>query len=141
MPRTKGQVASRSGWFRKFFRASTANLRKDATEIRKAWLQDHPGQEWTEKHNNTLANVRSYEKALHKKTKKVRKMANGDGHVEAARPVKSTAGLSYLESLELDIDRCLVGARSLEGKYSDMEIVVRHLRAARNRVILIRGKD
>jgi hypothetical protein len=141
MAKVKGRIESRSHWFRQFFRADRTNLKKDASEIRTAWEEAHPGTEWTELLSGTLANVRSYEKKHSPKGKRRGRPPQENGEDKSEQPTRVLRSAGQLENLELAIDRCLSVARSMEEKDSALENVVKHLRFARNGVILIRGRE
>jgi len=135
MPRGKGKGESLSGWFRKYFKTHPYALRKGRNDVVvTAWLSDHPGQEFTNRLRQAMANVKSAIK--HKKGSK-RKAAAVASDGGAVRPARAVGGL---ESLEMAIDRCLTTARLLAEKNPDLQKVASHLKVARNGVIWIQGE-
>ena len=138
MARPKGKGESLSGWFREYFVAHPESLRKGRNDfVVDAWQSAHPGQSFSGRHRQAMANVKSYIKKHKRKTKSKLAAAAPGGGIRRGRPA---AGTATLESLELAIDRCLSTARSLEDKDPDIHQVARHLRFARNEVIWIQGK-
>jgi hypothetical protein len=140
MARPKGQTESRSTWFRGFFRRTKANLKMNNADVRAAWQAEHPNETWTKKHDNTMANVKSYEKKRAGVRGKRRKKKAAEDGEPAAKAARAAISGSALERLEFDIDQCLIAARALVAKDQELENVARLLHTARNKVILIGGK-
>jgi hypothetical protein len=133
---------SMSAWFRTTFgdRPDLVKKKGSNEEIERMWRAAHPGRDFSKRHRQAMANVKSALKKSGRKGKRRAQQAEGGGMVQAARPVRSSAGGS-LEHLEESIDRCLSTARSLLDRDPDIHQVVRHLRMARNELILIGGKN
>ncbi len=141
MPRVKGQKEGRSTWFTQFYRADPGNLKTDNAKVRKLWEDAHPGEEWTPKHAQSMANVKSNEKKRRRKGGRPRKDAAAVAVGDATpRTPRTYAGAANLAALEDTIDDCLTAAHMLAHKDEEMDQVVKHLRMARNTLILIQGK-
>src|SRR5439155_26972563 len=135
MPRGKRKGESLSGWFRQYFRTHPYALRKGRNDmVVTAWVADHPGQEFTGRLRQAMANVKS---AIKNKKGGRRKAASAAAEPASARPARATGSL---ESLEMAIDRCLTTARAVEDKDPDMGKIARHLRFASNEVIWVQGQ-
>ena len=145
MPRMKGQTESRSAWFRAYYREDESRLDLKNDEVKKAWEAAHKNEEWTPRHAQTMANVKSDEnRRLGRSTpRKKRRKKAANGMVAAAAPARPgrAPGSGALEGLELAIDEVYASARSLEDRDEDMKAVVKYLRLARNGVIILRGKQ
>jgi hypothetical protein len=148
MAKAKEKGESLRGYFVDLFRSNHDLVRgKSNAEVVQRWEKDHPGQRFTQSHQNALANAKTKvakELGIRKRRKKRRAAVAPAGTAVAARPAGSPgrpAGAGHtLENLELAIDRCLSTARTLEDRDEDMHKVVRDLRAARNAVVWILGK-
>jgi hypothetical protein len=141
MGRAKNEE-SMSAWFRTTFGERPDLVRKKGSneEIEQLWRAAHPGRDFSKRHRQAMANVKSALKKAGRKGKRRAQHAEGGGIVQAARPVRASAG-GNLEHLEEAIDRCLSTARSLEDRDPDIHKVVRTLRLARNELVLIGGKS
>lgn len=140
MPRSKGQKEFRSTWFRTYFESNLNNLNKSNAEIRSAWEGAHPGETWTRDHAQTMASVKF---ALRKKKPAAGKKKSKSPEVQdtPVKATRSTLSAGSLENLEEAIDECLTTARAMQDRDSEMLAVVKHLRVARNQVVLIRGNQ
>ncbi len=96
---------NRSEWFRLFYEASpNTNTRMSNSEVRELWKKDHPGEEWTVRHDQTMANVKNnvrHKFGVGKPGRKKQIASNGSAPVGKTVRVVST---STLESLEYAID-------------------------------------
>jgi hypothetical protein len=133
---------SMSSWFRTTFGHRPDLVRKKGSneEIEAMWRAAHPGKDFSKRHRQAMANVKSAMKKTGRKGKRRAQQADGSAMVQAARPVRASTGGS-LEHLEEAIDRCLSTARGMEDRDPDIHKVVRNLRLARNELILISGKS
>jgi hypothetical protein len=140
MPRVKGQTVSKQGWFRQYFRDHPGAVgTRSNEEVIRSWRHDHPGQDFDNKIQAAMTNVKSNERKKLKLGRRGRKKkAAADGTAPAPARVRTPSGT--LERLELAIDRCLEVARAHEEADEDMKRVVNSLRAARNGVVWILGK-
>jgi hypothetical protein len=132
---------NRSEWFRLFYEANpNKNTKMSNSEVRDLWKADHPGQEWTVRHDQTMANVKNgvRNKFGVGKPGRKKKIA-GNAEASAAKPVRMVS-TSTLENLEYAIDRVLSQARGLEEKDAGVQKVTNHLRLARNEVIHLQAK-
>jgi hypothetical protein len=148
----KSPEGSMSGWFRKAYEADRRLLRaKTNDSIWELWKSEHPGEPITKEWKGAQANIKS---VLRKKYKigpyrgrggrkpQAIEGAAGEGTV---RTVPRQLRLSSLERLELMIDNCLTMAREQseqdreEAAKEHLEEAVKHLRAARNRVVQAQG--
>jgi hypothetical protein len=121
-----------SGYFRKVFEEQPALLySKSNQQLRERWLADHPGN--TEVPRSVMQNLANLKSLLRKKYGKRRKPAARQEGDETA-----TVSGRRLENLEESIDECLTYAKNLDR--SGLENVIKHLRRARNYVILKQGE-
>jgi hypothetical protein len=137
MGRTKGNVESVSGYFRRLF-ADNPNWLQSGynNEIRAQWHKDHPGQEWTQKIQQSMSNVKSILRKRAGIGRHKRRRRGGVGEVSESvvtRPRGMTA--AALERLEGMIDQCLSMARQQNGEGDTLDGVIKNLRAARNGVV------
>ena len=132
---------SMSSWFRTTFAQRPDLVRKKGSneEIERMWRTAHPGQDFSKRHRQAMANVKSALKKVGRKRKGRPPQAEAGGLMVAARPARAATG--SLEHLEEAIDRCLSTARGMEDRDPDIHKVVRNLRLARNELILISGKS
>jgi|SRR5690242_12375662 len=147
MAKAKAKGESLRGYFIELFRNNPDLVRANTNaEVVQRWEKDHSGERFTKSHQNALANAKTKvakELGIRKRRGKRRRAA---GAAAGAAPVKPAggpgrpAGGSSLEHLELAIDRCLSTARALEDRDEGMQMVARHLRAARNQLVWIIGK-
>jgi hypothetical protein len=131
-PPANGQ--SVMGYFRAIFNENPKLLKKRSNEpIFRLWLADHPGEKSVpEKVKQSLANLKS---VLRKKAgKRGRRKSQELPAQEAATKMKTRLSPARMEELEQQIDEVLHLA-----KHTDREglaQVIRHLRAARNLVVM-----
>jgi hypothetical protein len=105
-----------SRWFRKLFRDRPDLLTKRSNdEVISLWEAANPGKEFSKKHRQAMANVKSALKKAGRRRKR------------RAQPAAGT-----LERLEEAIDRCLSTARGMEDRDPDIHKVVRNVRLARD---------
>ncbi len=117
-------------YFRQLFDRKPAWLWERSNDLVLAqWQKDHPGEEPSPKVKDAMANVKSI----------LRRAGRGGsgGARPAARPGRS-ARTAALEELETSIDSVLLLAREQDSE--DLDSVVKHLRRARNRVVLELGE-
>jgi hypothetical protein len=148
----KSSEGSVSGWFRQLYDADHELLKHSTNEpVLERWRAAHAGQEVTKKIRQAQANIKSvlrkkYKIGQYKKGKGGRKprVAAGAGE-STVRTAPRTARSGTLERLEMLIDDCLTLARSQREQHrSDsaegyLDEAVRHLRIARNRVVMALG--
>jgi hypothetical protein len=131
-----GKGETIAGYFRKIF-AEKPNLlgEKSNKELLSRWLRDHPGQ--TEVPKSVRANLANLKSVLRsRKRSKVAKRADGNQLVEKGMKAKILTvptGASALESLEHQIDECLISAKVLDR--DGLSNVIDCLRRARNLVV------
>ncbi len=125
-----------AGYFRKIFKENPKYLGERSNRpLLDRWLKDHPGH--TEVPKTVKANLANVKSVL--RSTKRKKMAMRAGEIESVaqqRPVKVArvpSGGSELESLEHQIDECIISARILDRE--GLANVVDHLRLARNLVV------
>jgi hypothetical protein len=142
MPRGVKDEPSLSSWFRTHFDQHPDRVRKKGSndEVVNDWQLAHPGKQFTKRHRQAMANVKSSLKHAKRKKKRQAQPATESGMIRAVRMNRPYPGGS-MEHLEVAIDRCLSTARGLEEKDPDMQQVVRHLRMARNELVWISGKS
>ena len=132
---------NRSDWFRQFYEANpNTNTKMSNAEVRELWKKAHPNEEWTVRHDQTMANVKNNVRnkfGVGKPGRKKKIASNGETPVGKTVRVVST---STLESLEYAIDRILMQARGLEERDADVQKVTNHLRLARNEVVHLQAK-
>jgi hypothetical protein len=128
-----------SGYFRKLFEQNPKWLAERSNQaLLDRWLRDHPGQqEVPEPVKQNLANVKSVLR------KKLREKSGGAGRASqpaaAASPAEAPRqGVRRLESLEEQIDECLVLAKELDRE--GLASVIALLRRARNEVVWKMGE-
>jgi hypothetical protein len=105
------------------------------------YLKDHPGEEWSKRHQQGAANEKT---KLRKKAGKVRrrrrKRSGGESENAAneSRVIRVRTPMGVLEQLELLIDDCL----SVAAKQNNpaLENTVKHLRVARRSVAWAMGE-
>lgn len=125
-----------AGYFRKIFKQHPKYLGERSNKpLLDRWLKDHPGE--TEVPKAVRANLANVKSVL--RSTKRKKTAMRAGEIESVaqqRPVKVArvpSGGSDLESLEHQIDECIISARILDRE--GLANVVDHLRLARNLVV------
>src|SRR5262245_33503830 len=125
--RRKGD--SLSSYFRKVFTDHPDWLDLDHNKlVVEQWKQDHNGQEMIKREKGVMANMKSKMRAEKRGGKRrVLKLAGPR--------VSARAALADVERLEGMIDSCLAEARNLQ--VEDIELVVKHLRRARNNIVLL----
>ncbi len=131
-----------SGYFRAIFQANPKLLKERSNEaLLQRWLDDHPGHdEVPERVKQGLANVKSIlRKKLGKRGRPRREEqpAQEAAPASAARPSRQTA--ARLEQLEHSIDEALTLAKQIDRE--GLHDIIRHLRVARNRVVLQMGVE
>jgi hypothetical protein len=124
-------------WFRRHIGDKAHWLKEGRginSEIYAQWESDHPGEDLSQRIKNQIANNKSIERSRgRKKKRKGRKAAEEAGTV-ASRPI----GGSRLEFLEESIDECRIMAKALDRP--ELEGVIKHLRFARNQIVMLMGK-
>jgi hypothetical protein len=125
-----------SGYFRQVFEENPKLLKSGSNqEVFRRWLEDHPDEtEVPKKVKQILSNVKSILRS--KRRRKRASVDNAPTPAESIRPITPPANQG-LESLEADIDECLIEAKSLDRE--GLESVINHLRLARNEVVLKLG--
>ena len=139
----KAKGPSLSSYFYQLFTDHPDWLDLDKNDpIFELWRQER-GQDMDKKTRQVMANVKS---RLRKKARggaPGRRKGRKPGPKPGPRPAAALAAtprgaVAELERLELLIDSCLSRARGLE--VANIEEVVRHLRLARNEIVLMFGK-
>jgi hypothetical protein len=130
-----GNGATVSGYFRGIFNENPKLLRKRSNEpIFQRWLADHPGETSVpEKVKQSLANLKSVLRKKAGKRGRRKNLAQPAQEAAAAQP-RSRQDARRMEELEYQIDEVLHLAKA-----TDREVlakVIRHLRAARNLVVM-----
>lgn len=130
----KGETVT--AYFRKVFAESPKLLgEKSNKDLLKRWLQDHPDQ--TEVPKSVRANLADLKSVLRsRKRNKLAKRADGNQLVQNGLKAKIATvptGASALESLEHQIDECLISAKLLDRE--GLANVIDSLRKARNLVV------
>ena len=129
-----------AGYFRPIFRDNPKLLKERSNEeLYQRWLKDHPGEsEVPLKVKQCLSNLKSVLRKSHGKAgrpKKDKQPAQEVVRTEPSRPSGSL--LRQLELLEQQIDEALALAKHIDRE--NLEDVIRYLRAARNRVVVLMG--
>jgi hypothetical protein len=127
-----------AGYFRRIFKENPKLLQGRSNEmILTRWLADHPDQtEVPQTIKNNLSNLKSIVRS--KKRKKVaRRAEEAQPDAPTSQPAvpvaRKATGTTRLDVLELQIDECLILAKNLDRE--GLEIVINHLRRARNEVV------
>jgi hypothetical protein len=133
MRRRKGETTM--GYFRPFFEENPSLLEgKSNEDLIDYWKRDHPGYSDRElkRARQNLANLKS---TLRRKERDKR-FAHRSAVPPSGAPAFDTPESEFagLETLEGKIDDCLMMAKSLDR--TGLEDVIRHLRLARNEVVL-----
>jgi hypothetical protein len=149
----KSPEGSVSGWFRKVYEADHELLKHTTNEpVLERWRAEHPGQEVNQTVRGAQANIKSllrkkfkiggYEKGKGGRKPKAATASTAEGMARTpGRGVRS----AHLEQLEFLIDKCLTMARSQKEQHAEseagphLEEAAKHLRAARNRVVMALG--
>lgn len=146
MARPKGGVESIQGWFRQYFRDNTKSLRTRSNKtVIAAWMEAHPGQEFSKREKNAMSNAKGEEKKRQKVRNKRKSEESGESPAPVAVVENSKVSVSRgapggLEVLEESIDACLTHARELRVDNDQLEDVVRALRHARNSIVWLQGE-
>jgi hypothetical protein len=136
----KGNQETVSGYFRTFFKQNPKALNERSNDaVLKQWQEDHPGQKVSTSVKSGLSNIKSVLRSKKRRKSKKAAAEQPSYHTDAAfvatvKPIK----MSALETLEETIDNCLNLARATETE--TLEIVVHHLRKARNAVVWQMGE-
>jgi len=125
------------GYWRKVLTGNPRLLgRRSNDELYKQWLKDHPEDtEVPDRAKNGLANVKSL---MRRNRRKKGKGSQEQDAVVASKQSGSSVSLRNLENLEEHIDDCLSVAKHLNR--DELESVIRHLRRARNEVVMKIGQ-
>jgi hypothetical protein len=129
----QGEAETVSGYFRRLFEQNPKWLAERSNQaLLDRWLQDHPGeQEVPVKVKQNLSNVKS---VLRKKLREKSGGAKRASQPVAAAPTEAPRkGVRRLESLEEQIDECMVLAKELDRE--GLASVITLLRRARNEVV------
>lgn len=136
MARRKRKGPSLSSWFRQYYKDKPAALHaKTNDDVVSDWEAAHPGQPFTPRHRQAMANVKS---TLKNPTGTGGKRKKRKEAVEPVRVGGRNASESALAKLELAIDHCLSSARDLDPEGLDKAI--KHLRFARNEIVWKQGE-
>jgi hypothetical protein len=123
------------GYFRQFYDADPTLLESKSNEdLIDQWKRDHMN--YTDldlkKARQNLANLKS---SLRRKAREGARRSAPGSRMSAARKTNSYSGTrNNLETLEEQIDNCLLMARNMDPE--GLADVIRHLRFARNEVVL-----
>ena len=126
-----------SGYFRKLFEENPKWLAERSNQaLLDRWLRDHPGeQEVPVRVKQNLSNVKS---VLRTKLRRKPGRPKKESQPAAAPADASRRGVRRLESLEEQIDECLVLAKELDRE--GLASVIALLRRARNEVVWKMGE-
>ena len=126
------------GYFREVIKRKPSLLdQKSNDELMDAWKRDHPGYTAKEvlKARQGLANLKS----TMRREERHEQLAPGNSAPQSFEtPASATSAEENpgLETLESQIDDCLMMAKSIDRNGRGLENVIRHLRLARNEVVL-----
>lgn len=135
--RRKRRGESTMGYFRQFYEANPALLKETSNEeLINHWKRDHPNHTPRElkRARQNLANLKSH---LRRKKHERRLAANSGGRMVSATAMASHPGRTRMEILEEHIDDCLSRAKDMDRE--GLALVIKHLRLARNEVVLKNG--
>ncbi len=129
------------GYFRKILDDNPKLLKKRSNDaLYERWLKDHPGQtEVPLRVKQGLSNLKSVMRNRRRRRRRIQAagLVAAGSVARRGRPAGTGRGGNALVNLESQIDEALVMARQLEAQ--GLEDVVRLLRTARNRVIVLLG--
>jgi hypothetical protein len=138
MPRIKEKAPSFASVIRGYFEENPDWLQGPSNQsLIQRYLKDHPGEEWTKKHQQGAANEKT--KLRKRKGLVRRKRRKGAGAVTGDSPVtRVRTSISALEQIELLIDDCLSVA--VRQNNPALDGVIKHLRVARRGVAWAMGE-
>lgn len=128
------------GYFRAIFAAEPKLLNtRSNDELLARWLKDNPGEtEVPRRVKSSLSNLKSVLRSKGRK-RQAEKSARLEDPVPVSKPVTRLGHIkTKLESLEEQIDDCIIYARTLDRE--GLEDVIHHLRRARNAVVWKMGQ-
>jgi hypothetical protein len=139
MPRIKEKAPSFASVIRGYFEENPDWLEGPSNQsLIQRYLKDHPGEEWTKKHQQGAANEKTKlrkKKGLVRRKRRKGAVTAGAGDSPVTRVRTS---MSALEQIELLIDDCLSVA--IRQNNPALEAVVKHLRVARRGVAWAMGE-
>ena len=132
MPRKPKEQENIAGYFRPIFQENPELLKSRSNEeLLKRWLADHPGErEVPARVKQGLANLKS---VLRSKRRRRRRVEEVNAAANGVAPALRKRALGSLEQLEVQIDDCIMFARSHDRE--GLDEVINHLRRARNAVV------
>jgi hypothetical protein len=133
------EAPSRSSVFTRYFTENKELLKQPGFDrIAELYARDFPDRQFGDKERQIAANIKSkLRKEFKIRRRRRRRAAAGAGDAASVAP-RLTRGVGPLYHLEGQIDDCLAQARRLGRE--DLEDVVKHLRLARNLVIVRLGQ-
>jgi hypothetical protein len=121
------------GYFRHLFEKHPDWLWSRSNDVvLQRWKKDHPDEDLSDKVKEGMANIKSIMRREQRDAE-----AGGAAGKPGSRPDR-TARTATLEQLEASIDAVLLMARKLDSE--ELGSVIKHLRHARNRVVLDLGE-
>jgi hypothetical protein len=142
MAKSKEKSPSLSSYFRDVFEGDLSLLDGSSNAaIQEKWQHDHPGEEWTKRISQSMANIKSQ---LRRKFGKVRRRNKRSAAAavpagDDMKPMRTrTPSVNTLERLEMLIDESLSLAVSQHDEA--LEGAIKHLRVARRSVVWAMGE-
>lgn len=134
MAKAKAQGDSISARIKAIYRSDVELLRaRDNDGLKTAWEKNHPGEKFSDKIRQIAANIKSrmrQDMGMRKRRSKGKVVAI---EIDAPKPIK----LALLAPLEEHVDECLMLARGVGRE--QLADVIKHLKRARNRLIMMIG--
>lgn len=144
MARMKEKAPSFASVIRGYFEENPDWLEGPSNQaLIERYLKDHPGEDWTKKHQQGAANEKTKLRKKAGLVRRRRRRRGGAGAAENAatesRPMRVRPSMSALEQLELSIDESL----SLAARQNNpaLESTIKHLRVARRSVAWAMGEQ
>jgi hypothetical protein len=139
MAKAKAEGVSKSQIFRRYFEKKPELLRESSfDDVIAMYKQEFPGRDFTESDRQIAANIKSrLRKELKISRRRRRRRRAAAGAETAIVGLRPHRGMSSMHILEEQIDECLIAARRLDR--AELGDVIKHLRRARNLVILHLG--
>jgi hypothetical protein len=142
MARTKAEGESKSQIFRRYFDQRPDLLRVPSfDEVIAMYQKEFPDRDFSDSDRQIAANIKSKlrkEKKIGRRRRRRRHAAAAVG-VEAHAAPRAARSNSALAALEDQIDDCLMTAKRLDRE--GLEDVIKHLRRARNLVVVRTGES
>ena len=142
MAKAKAEGVSKSQIFRRYFEKRPDLLRESSfDDVMAMYKQEFPDRAFSDSDRQIAANIKSRmrkERKISRRRRRRRAAAGAGSELGIATP-RAHRGVSSLHFLEEQIDNCLVAARRLER--AELDDVIKHLRRARNLVIVRLGEQ